>query len=641
MSLRLSPVEMRNRDIINDPALGDYQATGRAQSAETVEERRRRASEVVSREQWFGPFCYVMRPGDVVRLVQYTGDEATVRIPSEIDGHPVCELEPHLFAKHDEIEHVAVEETDSGRAPFFSTDGRALLTADGAMLVQLVVSGATYEVPQGCREIGDHAFDSLADLEHVMLPATLERIGRLSFAKTKLRSLELPASLRSIGEKAFYFCRDLTACDLPEGLVEIEAEAFVSSGLARVVLPAGLERMGERAFYGTPAQKVEGAAGISFGGKAGVYLDIDGEGGLYAHDVFVELLSCNAAYCVRPGTRRVAAGACRRNVTIGRIELPEGLVEIGDEAFRGCSMLVQATVPTSLEVIGDRAFVDTSLAELSLGPRVRHIGTSALLVQGEGQAHGAHPLARFSIDERNETFYVESGLLCERAGGANGGDVCLMYVGPENTVRIPDAVNRVAPFAFFAVRDVDELVVHGHMHSICRGAFDVDRAITRVRVDVTRYVEREGDSSERVWRVFSVPELSARYRHQSLLFDTDARGTVFNFDYYDSWVSHATDVARFAPAALARMTDPICLDDHMREIYLGIFERRSAAVCRYFARHGDLEALEALWRLGVLDEKCVEGELEWAFSAGQAQATACLLEVKRRHLGGTGIDFSL
>lgn len=680
MSLRLSPVEMRNRDLINDPALEGYQVAGRRADADAP--ARDASAEPVVNDLWSGPFRYVERPGGTVRLVQYEGSDAVAVIPSAIDGARVTELEPHLFSGHAEIERVEVGGPAVGAAadgvpsadveaspakgaadadaaidaagaadgtaasgaedaaePFFATDGRALFTADGSRIVQLVVPCAAYEVPEGCVEVGDHAFDSLADLAHVTLPGTLERIGRLAFAKTGLSELVLPASVRSIGEKAFYFCRNLSSCALPEGLEEIEPEAFASAGLEQVELPVTLARLGERAFEGTPAQKHMDEGAIAFAGGANPYLEIDEAGGLYAHDVFVELMSRAAVYEVRPGTLRVAPAACRRNNTLHAITLPEGLVEIGTEAFRGCQMLTEAHLPESLEAIGERAFLDTSLRTLRLGPHVRSIGTAALLVQGESQLRTSRPLSRLDLDEGNEHFYVESGVLCERGGGAAGGDVCLLYVGPDNVVTIPDAVNRIAPFAFCGVREVDELRMHGHLHSICRGAFAVARSIPRVRVDVTRYIP-DADAGPVWWMLFP-PSLSARYRYLSHLFDTDAQGTVVNFDYYDSWASHATEIAEFAPAALDRLVRPLCLTEHMREIYLGIFARRKAPVCRFFARRGDMEALEALWQLGVLDEKCVEGELEWAFSANQAQATACLLEIKRRHLGGAGIDFSL
>lgn len=663
MSLRLSPVEMRNRDLINDPALEGYRVAGRAATGAVGAAGADVPADAAPLELWCGPFRYVVRPDGNVRLVQYEGADATVTIPSAIDGRVVSELEPHLFAEHDEIERVAVGvacasdaaceagaavdgagadgTAPAAPAPFFSTDGAALFAEGGARLVQLVAPHTAYRVPDGCREVGDHAFDSLAGLERVDLPDTLERIGRLAFAKTGLRELNLPVSVRSIGEKAFYFCRNLTECALPAGLAEVEPEAFASAGCERVVLPATLVRLGERAFAGTPAQRRMDEGAISFGDAANPHLEIDAEGGLYAHDEFVELLSRAARYEVRPGTRCVAPAACRRNATLREIVLPEGLIEIGAEAFRGCSMLRAAALPESLEVIGERAFLDTEIAVLRIGPRVRRIGEAALLVQGENQMRSSRPLGYLDLDVRNERFYVESGLLCERGGGAAGGDVCLLYVGPDNVVRIPEAVNRVAPFAFCGVREVDELHVHGHMHSICRGAFAVARAIPRVFVDVTRYVPEAAAAGEQVWHAFAVPSLSARYRYQSHLFDTDGAGTVFSFEYYDSWVSHATEVAEFAPAALDRLVRPLCLSERMRDIYLGIFARRKAAVCRLFARRGDLEALEALWNFGVLDEKCVEGELEWAFSAGQAQATACLLEIKRRHLGAAGIDFSL
>ena len=633
---RLSPIELRNRELINDPALEGYRVEGRSRSKGASPRAgdkalpELRAGGKALPELRTGDFRYTLRPDGSARLALYEGSSATVRIPAEADGHPVREIEPLLFADHDEIERLEVDGDDA----HYSTDGLALFSAAGERFERLVVACERYRVPEGCRAIAERAFDSAAGTVEIELPDTLERIGRLAFAKSGVREMRMPASLRSIGEKAFYLCRSLVRCELSLGVVEIGAEAFASSALASIVLPATLSAIGERAFADTPAQALVGEGGIAFA-EGATRFTLDVAGGLYCGEDFVELIGTASRYAVRPGTRRIAAAACRRNARLREISLPEGVVEIGAEAFRGCRGLTKVGLPASLEAIGARAFLDTGVRELSLGPKVGRIGAEALLVQGSRVMHAARPLEAVDVDARNASFYLESGLLCARGAGEDGGDACLLYVGPDTSVRIPEAVNRIEPNAFSGATRVEELFVHGGLRCICGDAFAVARAMSVVHVEYGRPVEGSASGD------FPLPELSARYRNVTHLLAAGANGTVFEFGYYDSWVSHTADVGRFAPAAIARLANPVALTERMREAFVGIFRRRQAAACRWFARHGDLTSLSLLCDLGALDDACVGAELGAATHAGEAQATACLLELAHRRGLSTGVDFSL
>ena len=79
----------------------------------------------------------------------------------------------------------------------------------------------------------------------------------------------------------------------------------------------------------------------------------------------------------------------------------------------------------------------------------------------------------------------------------------------------------------------------------------------------------------------------------------------------------------------------------MRELYEGIFLRRSAPVCRYFAEQGDIAALETLYDKELLLQEDIEEALEIAVAEGRTQATGCLLELKHRRMSTAGIDLSL
>ena len=357
---------------------------------------------------------------------------------------------------------------------------------------------------------------------------------------------------------------------------------------------------------------------------------LDAAGGLYEEGRFAGLLSCVAEYAVAAGCAEVLPQACCRNLYLRAVTLPSGLVSVGDDAFRGCKNLQHVDIPETLTRIGAHAFMDTALRSLRLPAALDDLGEGALLVGGENPARMRWPLQHVEVDAHNERFYLESGLLCERGAGDGGADKVLLYVGPEARVTIPDAVNRIAPYAFMGAHGVEHLIMHGHMHSICQGALSVARSIPQVTVEV-----------DGVWRSLPIPSLSPRFRTYTDLFTTEGGRTVFVFPYYDAWVTNACDVHEFAPAAVARLRDPVWMDEQMRELYRGILRRKQVAACACFAEAGDLEALEDLRGWGVLEDAAVEEALTMAVQEGEGQAVGCLLELKRRAGAGTGLDLSI
>ena len=66
------------------------------------------------------------------------------------------------------------------------------------------------------------------------------------------------------------------------------------------------------------------------------------------------------------------------NTSITNVYLPEGLLEIGQESFRGCSALQQIILPKSLQIIGSTAFKECcSLAEIIIPEKLKAIRASA------------------------------------------------------------------------------------------------------------------------------------------------------------------------------------------------------------------------------------------------------------------------
>ena len=72
------------------------------------------------------------------------------------------------------------------------------------------------------------------------------------------------------------------------------------------------------------------------------------------------------------------------------MNLPEGIISIGDSAFNFCTILTDVNLPNSLVSIGDFAFQSCSnLENINLGSELTSIGTKAfdrtkVIFQGVG-----------------------------------------------------------------------------------------------------------------------------------------------------------------------------------------------------------------------------------------------------------------
>lgn len=104
-------------------------------------------------------------------------------------------------------------------------------------------------VGDGITEIPNGGFESLRNLQTVVLPAGLKSIGVRAFIGCKsLHRVQLPDSLEIIWDSAFYGCDSLADVALPDGLRNIGKEAFAScDNLKSLSVPAGVKLIGDGA----------------------------------------------------------------------------------------------------------------------------------------------------------------------------------------------------------------------------------------------------------------------------------------------------------------------------------------------------------------------------------------------------------
>lgn len=210
-------------------------------------------------------------------------------------------------------------------------------------------------IEEGVTSIGDEAFLGCWNLTTIELPDGLTSIGNYAFkdCDSHLTSIELSDDVISIGDSAFSGCDSLNSIDLPAGLTSMGDTAFYDCGkLTSIDLPAGLTSIGNYTFLNCSSlQKItvdENNVHYS-SDEAGVLLNKD-KTELVAAPGAIQTYSIPASVTdILP----TAFSGCR-NLT--GIELPDGLVSIGNYAFQYCWSLNDIDLPSELLYIGDAAF---------------------------------------------------------------------------------------------------------------------------------------------------------------------------------------------------------------------------------------------------------------------------------------------
>lgn len=107
-----------------------------------------------------------------------------------------------------------------------------------------VGNSETLEIASVTKSISDNCFRKQSNITEVVLPDSIERIGKYVFYEcTSLSMIKMPKSLKSIGSCAFSRTK-LKAVDIPEGVEFIGDEAFANTSIKSIHLPKTVKTIG-------------------------------------------------------------------------------------------------------------------------------------------------------------------------------------------------------------------------------------------------------------------------------------------------------------------------------------------------------------------------------------------------------------
>ncbi len=314
------------------------------------------------------------------------------------------------------------------------------------------------EISEGMTEIG--GFQYFTELRAIQIPHTLTELGRYSFARCKkLEEIVLPTTITMIPDGCFDGCEGLRKVNIPDGVVSIGESAF--SGcyvLEEICLPKGVVSIGEWAFADCDAvTKLElGAQVQEIGTRA--FMDCDKLEGIIVSEENPYYSSDETGILyTAEGTTLLAWPGGRG----GDVVIPSRVKVIGEYAFGYCKGLTSAHVPSTVEQVGEGAFVGSSIRKLIYEP-------NDWLVP-EDCFYGCELLEELRLGDEITTImdwaFYDCRSLKEYTIGEN-----ITYVG-KNSFMFADAMERVTvlnPNCYlgsFAVGSTTKTVIYGYAGS--------------------------------------------------------------------------------------------------------------------------------------------------------------------------------
>ena len=313
------------------------------------------------------PYIYTLAVDGGVEIVKYTGSEKKLTLPSELAGMPVTSIGNDAFIGMG-ITDVVIPATVRriGENAFMGT------------------SLTSVTIPDSVVSIGQQAFAHCGYLEEVTFGKGLEKLGMEAFCDCALKTVVLPEKLTQVDEYVFQDCTKLKKAtftgatpvgkgmfsktaleEIPAGpITKIQERAFEKCvNIKNAVIPDTVTEIGSEAFLDcTSLKTLSGGMGLvsvtldAFGNTPWKNALKDGE--IYVGSVFVTYkgtVPTGTSLAVKAGTLAIEPAACKDQLGITSLTLPEGLRIIGASAFEGCTGIKAVTVPESIKEIGDYA----------------------------------------------------------------------------------------------------------------------------------------------------------------------------------------------------------------------------------------------------------------------------------------------
>ena len=265
-------------------------------------------------------------------------------------------------------------------------------------------------------KICDEAFYGCDSLQRVTIPNSVTYLGYWAFREChNLTSITIPDTVTYIRSHLLYGCTRLKSIRLPNTITHIEWHAFgfYEDSLEQEYKVPGFTIYGD---YGSVADSYADAEGFTFVGEV--------------------------------NTKDVVNGVLTKFLSYQKdIIIPEGITEIGDEAFAG-RIYDSIKLPKTVKKIGKKAFFFCTYAtSINIPDGVTEIGAEAF--------EGCYSLESITIPNQITKINPYTFSICSSV----------------KRIVIPDSVTEIADFAFVNCEGLTSLTIPDSVKKIGESAF--------------------------------------------------------------------------------------------------------------------------------------------------------------------------
>lgn len=307
-------------------------------------------------------------------------------------------------------------------------------------------------------EIGNSAFYNCSSLTSIIISNRVSRIGDSAFLNcSSLTNVTIPDSVKSIGGRAFKNCTSLTNLSIPDSVTGFGSETFSGcTSLTSITIPNSTKVLGSNTFQGCTALTTINIHDSFRYLESGDFL------GCTMITNF-NVNSNNEYYKSIDGNLYNKDGTILLKYAVGKTDTkfitPNGVTNIGESAFNGCSNLTSINIPNSVTNIGTTAFANCSnLTNITFGENslLENIGYQAFF-SCSNLTNITIPNSVISIG--NQAFY---------------------YCFNLTNITIPDSVTNIGTSAFNCCYSLTNIIIPNSVTSIGNFAFNGCSSLTSV-----------------------------------------------------------------------------------------------------------------------------------------------------------------
>jgi len=292
----------------------------------------------------------------------------------------------------------------------------------------------------------DALFCGLTTIRRVVWPDCVKAIGEHALAGSGIVSFLFPDEITYVGEGAFTGCKNICSVDIPSTVTELRNAFSGCTSLVNVGDLSQLKKVDEGAFADCHHL---------IGNVHDMTLDLTNVDTIpikafYECRLLQKVKLGNGLKCIsgNVGDYYWSDGSFRGSFNLSRINLPEGLTEIGGSAFQGCVSLTDVTLPSTVRHISSTSFNGTPYLENQpYEDNIKYLGHVAI-----------------EMENKSESLTIKEGTTVIA-------DNFLVYGDPLVSITLPSSIKCIGTSAFEGCKEIKTINLPEGLEEIGRRAF--------------------------------------------------------------------------------------------------------------------------------------------------------------------------